>query len=187
MVARSPGEVLSGCSFRSVRRGCDALHDGRIAASRPFPMPKRGSSPAKIMRNIDAALGTGTLLTDRTTAGAAPSQSNPWGSDHDSTDIARTFYTARTALGWSHTTAGPSGVRLTVGDQQIRGAERTHRMRLRNDWRRLWAPMGRSSASSSSPTATHSARPKLRHHARWSATTASSPGWPPSSVATIPH
>lgn len=73
------------------------------------------------MRNIDAALGTGTLLTDRTTAGAAPSQSNPWGSDHDSTDIARTFYTARTALGWSHTTAGPSGVRLTVGDQQIRG------------------------------------------------------------------
>jgi transcriptional regulator with XRE-family HTH domain len=59
-----------------------------------------------IMRNIDAALGTGTLLTDRATVSAAPSQSNSWGSDRmsASTGVARAIYAARTALGWSHTT-----------------------------------------------------------------------------------
>lgn len=61
-----------------------------------------------IIRNIDAALGTGTLLTDRATVGVAPSQSNPQGSDRTnaSTDIARAIYAARTALGWSHATLG---------------------------------------------------------------------------------
>lgn len=57
-----------------------------------------------IMRNIDAALGTGTLLADRATADAALSQSNSRGLDCMSarTDIARAIYAARTALGWSH-------------------------------------------------------------------------------------
>lgn len=59
----------------------------------------------EIMRNIDAALGTGTLLTDRATVGAAPSPSDSWGSDRmsASTGVGQVIYAARTALGWSHT------------------------------------------------------------------------------------